>query len=104
MNLKEVKNYSMTNKSQAIKKNCRDCNGSPKEVTLCPTILCEFWPHRFGYSIRSKQFRQRMALAKKNYLEEYKEVAKLVRETLLEQPSTPKNTQIRMFFEEDFED
>ena len=91
------------NKSQAIRRKCLECNGSPLEVSLCTVVLCELWPYRFGYSMKDKRFMRRMVTAKKNHPEKFKEVVKLVRETLSEQPITPKNAQIRMFFEEDFE-
>lgn len=92
------------NKSQLIRLNCRECNGSPKEVTLCTAVLCMFWPYRFGYSMKDKRFMQRMAKASKNYPKEYKEMAELIRERLSEQPITAENTQIRMFFERNLND
>jgi len=66
------------NKSQAIKAQCLDCAGSPKEVTLCHIVNCPLYPFRFGYSIRDKRFKKRMEAAKRNYPEEYKEMLKLI--------------------------
>lgn len=92
-------------RSKAIRQRCRECSGdSPKETTLCPVVLCDLWPYRLGCAMESQQFRERMALAKKNYPDEYEVMSKLVRETLSEQPSTSKNILIRTFFEEDSKD
>ncbi|HIH96133.1 MAG TPA: hypothetical protein HA348_01345 [Thermoplasmata archaeon] len=68
------------NKSDAIRKKCLDCSGSPKEVTLCHIVDCPLWPFRFGYSIKDKRYRQRMEAAKKRYPKEYKEMMQLLLE------------------------
>lgn len=88
-------------KSQAIKKKCAECSGhSPKEVTLCHIVDCPIWEFRFGYSMRDRRFRERMASAKKNYPEEYQEMATLVSECLSILEISPKTTQIRTLFED----
>ena len=67
------------NRSQAIRQNCLDCSGGvKKEVTLCIIVTCPLWPFRFGYSQEDKRYNKRMAAAKKNYPDEYKDMMKLL--------------------------
>jgi hypothetical protein len=33
---------------KAIRKNCLECSGSPKEVRLCPVIKCPLYAYRMG--------------------------------------------------------
>ena len=33
---------------KAIRAKCLDCNGTAKEVKLCPCIDCPLWPFRLG--------------------------------------------------------
>lgn len=61
-------------KTQAIKKFCFDCAGeSNKEVSLCTAYDCDLWMFRTGAKAGTKGYLSRMATAKKNYPEEYKE-------------------------------
>lgn len=33
---------------QAIRANCLECNGTTKEVELCPCVKCPLYPYRLG--------------------------------------------------------
>ena len=64
---------------KAIRIKCYECSGYTfKEVTLCPCSACALWIYRFGCSPTTTCYKKRMALAKKKYPEEYKEVEKEV--------------------------
>jgi hypothetical protein len=64
-------------RAEAIRRHCRDCADSPKEVTLCPILGCPLWPFRFGVSMKSRAYRKRMDNAKKKYAKEFKELSEV---------------------------
>jgi len=68
-------------RSRAIKEKCFECSGdSAKEVTLCQVFNCPLWEYRFGNSIKSKVFIERMNLAKERYSKEFKEIKQILEE------------------------
>jgi len=86
------------NKSEVIRMKCLDCNGSAKEVTLCPVIDCPLWPYRFGYSFRDKRYAKRIMLAKQNYPDGFKYLIYRVQQFIINPQDFPENTKIRIFF------
>jgi hypothetical protein len=86
------------NKSEAIRWKCLDCNGSPKEVTLCPVIECALWPYRFGYSFRSKRYMKRMMTAKQNNPEEFKYLLNRIQEFITNPQNFRNKSKIHTFF------
>jgi len=41
---------------KTIRSKCLDCcNGSSKEVALCPVTSCPLWPYRFGTRKRARK-------------------------------------------------
>ncbi len=66
------------NRTQTIKLKCRDCEESPKGITLCHIVACPLWSYRLGFSPKSKQFAARMMKAKRNYPREFQELRELL--------------------------
>lgn len=67
-------------RSKAIAKKCLECsNDSPKEVTLCHLFDCPLWEFRFGNSLKSRNFKERMGRAKLRYPEEFSKIKKIVK-------------------------
>lgn len=92
-------------RSQAIKNYCLECSGdTPKEVTLCHIISCPLWPYRFGNSMESKHFNQRMDKARIRSPKDFSLMLEYVSEYLSTSPNTPEMNSIRMFFEKNFKD
>ena len=61
-------------KTKAIKLHCYDCAGeTSKEVTLCVAFECPLWPFRTGESPAT--YRRRMETAKRNYAQDFAEMA-----------------------------
>ena len=59
-------------RSKAIAKKCLECSGySFKEVTVCHIFDCPLWEFRFGNSLKSKYFKQRMDSIPKRFPEEF---------------------------------
>ena len=91
------------NKSQAIRLKCLECDGSPKEVTLCHIADCPLWSFRFGYSINDKRFTKRMEAAWRKYPEEYQEMLLLISEYAESMPNYHEYEQICAVLEEEEE-
>ena len=87
------------NRAKAIKDKCRECNGSPKEVTLCHTVGCPIWPYRCGCSADSKQYRRRMESARRRYPKDYKEMVRLLAEDVENRPNLLEFVQIHAVLE-----
>lgn len=66
-------------RSKAIAKHCLDCAGIPKEVTLCHLFDCSLWEFRFGNSLKSKFFRERMERAKVRYPKDISEIVEILK-------------------------
>ena len=92
------------NKSQVIKLKCRDCEASPKWITLCQLVDCPNWPYRFGYSPKNKLFRVRMEKAKRNYPKEYQDLLELLSDYIKKGNITCKIDLIDILFSENNQD
>lgn len=90
-------------RSRAIKEKCLEyCSYSQKELSLCHIIDCPLWEYRFGNSMKSKFFEQRMKNASKRYPKDFSFMLKLVSEYLSTCPNSSEIDSIRMFFENNF--
>ena len=68
-------------RSKAIAAKCLDCSGgSPMEVTLCHIVDCTLWEYRFGYSMESHHFDDRMKRMKKRSPKDFAEMLKMLRD------------------------
>lgn len=61
------------NKRIAMK--CLGCAGSAKEVTLCHLFDCPLWAVRFGCTMKSKVYEERIRAAEKNFTRDVKELS-----------------------------
>lgn len=86
------------NRSQTIKLKCRDCEESPKWITLCQIVACSIWPYRLGISPKNKQFAVRMMKAKRNYPQEFQELRELLSAYIKKGPIPFEKELIDIFF------
>jgi len=67
-------------KAEAIKAKCQECETGPKGVTLCHLIDCPLWEFRFGNSMSSKYFWERMKKAQKTYEKDFRNMIKVLKD------------------------
>jgi len=75
--IKKKKTPKKLTLSKRITMKCFGCAGTAKEVTLCHLFDCPLWANRFGYSMKSKRYAERMKKAEKYYENDIKEFAYL---------------------------
>lgn len=92
------------NRTQTIKLKCRDCEESPKWITLCQIVACPNWPYRLGVSPNSKQFSVRMMKAKRNYPREFQELRELLSDHIKKGPIPFEKDLIDTFFSKNNQD